>query len=348
MTPEHQLAEAPALQNQAGSDGNNPIRSIFLHVTKACNLRCSYCYFSAAKPLPDEIQAIDYQRLWRDVVELRPKKLIFTGGEPLLRADIIELLSDFRAVNASHLVRCCLNTNGLLITKALAVELVGLVDEVRVSLDGLRDRNDACRGKGSFDAAVAAIEALVEVGFSPKVLITVTSTGLPDLEELLLRLVGMGVTRININDFRPIGRGARRRELSVERSAIHATLSRIVEQGLLPVPVREAICKSGPQLTCGVGRFVNIMPDGRVFPCHVLTQDEFCCGNIRARSLRDICGHGGPLGGLRRLDFRQLAAQEADLGELTRPGTCMGNVYSKTRGGAAWAKHLPTIYCRNV
>ncbi len=79
----------------------------------------------------------------------------------------------------------CLNSNGHLVTKDLAQRLVGLADEVRVSIDALETRNDALRGAGNFAAAMRALEIYYSVGFEPKVLVTVTSQSLPDLEELI-------------------------------------------------------------------------------------------------------------------------------------------------------------------
>jgi MoaA/NifB/PqqE/SkfB family radical SAM enzyme len=88
-------------------------------------------------------------------VALQPEKAILTGGEPLLRPDILDLLRGLREADPEHRVLRCLNTNGQLVTPELARQLVGLADEVRVSLDALRERNDALRGAGSFAAAIA-------------------------------------------------------------------------------------------------------------------------------------------------------------------------------------------------
>src|SRR5262249_9705403 len=107
----------------------------------------------------------EFHRLWPDLVALRPQKVVVTGGEPLLRPDLFELLGGLRAADpAHHLVRC-LNTNGHLVTPDLAQRLVGLADEVRVSLDALPQRNDALRGAGNFAAAVRALQCYAAVGF---------------------------------------------------------------------------------------------------------------------------------------------------------------------------------------
>src|SRR5688572_14516140 len=202
------------------------LRNVFFHVTKACNLRCDYCYFSANRPLPDELTTEELGAVWPDLVTIGPEKVVFTGGEPLLRADILDLLRGLRSADPDHRVLRCLNSNGRLVTPDLARELVGLVDEVRVSLDALPERNDALRGAGSFAAALQALDVYYRVGFEPKVLVTVTAHTVPDLEELLVLLIERKLTRINLNAFRPIGRGRGHPEWSAPTEQIRAAIGR--------------------------------------------------------------------------------------------------------------------------
>ncbi len=319
------------------------LKNVFLHVTKACNLRCTYCYFSASQPLPDEMTTAEFTRLWPEMVALRPQKVVFTGGEPLLRADILELLGGLHAADPEHHVLRCLNTNGHLVTPKLARALVGLADEVRVSLDGLPARNDALRGAGNFDAAMRALECYYAVGFEPKVLVTITATSLPDLEELLCLLIEKKITRINLNGFRPIGRGARHGEWAANPVAVREAVRRAWARCYPDVPARPEPPEPEAQTNCGVGSFLNIMPDGDVFPCHVLTAREFRCGNVREQSLLEICRRSGLLGQLRALDFTTMAQQDGRVVELTRPGTCLGNVYAKTKSLPVWKGNLPLI-----
>ena len=126
------------MNNNLYPDGNvteTPlIQTIFCHVTKACNLNCSYCYFSARKPLPDELSTDHYWRLWSDIVAIRPKKVVLTGGEPLLRKDILELIYGFRNADPEHKILLCLNSNGHAVSLNIAEQLIDLVDEVRISI----------------------------------------------------------------------------------------------------------------------------------------------------------------------------------------------------------------------
>ena len=81
-----------------------PVETVFLHVTKACNLRCPYCYFCASEPLTDEMRTDEFTRLWPDIVALRPRKVVFTGGEPFLRPDLLDLLHGLRRADPGRSV----------------------------------------------------------------------------------------------------------------------------------------------------------------------------------------------------------------------------------------------------
>jgi MoaA/NifB/PqqE/SkfB family radical SAM enzyme len=285
----------------------------------------------------------EFARLWPDIVYLKPQKVILTGGEPLMRGDILGLLADLLEADPGHVISRCLNTNGHHVTSVLARQLVGLVDEVRVSIDALEERNDRLRGDGNFRAALQALETFYEAGFEPKALVTLTSEGLPDLEELISLLVSMKIRRININVFRPIGRGKSHRALQTDLRAARAAVDRAMGRSQLGSKYSAPQVGSEGPVSCGAGQFLNIMPNGDVFPCHVLTQREFRCGNLRNQSLVQICGQMRLLGQLSRLNLRELASMAPRLAELAKPDPCMGNVYATTRDVPAWKEKLPGL-----
>jgi MoaA/NifB/PqqE/SkfB family radical SAM enzyme len=163
------------------------------------------------------------------------------------------------------------------------------------------------------------------------------------VENLLRFLIARGITRVNLNGFRPVGRGRWREELAVDRLAAQPALQRISDNGFSTKIAPSDLAISPLQTHCGVGHFLNIMPDGDVFPCHVLTNPEFRCGNVREQSLTEICRRGGLLGALADLDFRELAMQEARVSTLTRQGICLGTVYKETGLLSIWPRHLPLV-----
>lgn len=270
---------------------------------------------------------------------LRAHKVVFTGGEPLLRSDLLDLLRALRAADPNHHLLRCLNTNGHLVTPQLAQQLVGLADEVRVSVDALAERNDALRGLGNFAAALNALEFFHAVGFEPKALVTITSHALPDLEELLCLLFDRGITQVNLNRLRPIGRAlpnvAWRVDPTKVRAAVERAWVRCHPSRPPPVPPEPT-----SHVNCGVGQFLNITPNGDVFPCHVLSHREFCCGNLRKESLLSICRRNGPLGQLTALNVKELSRRDPNL-TAARCDTCLGEVYAANKSSPVWEEILP-------
>jgi MoaA/NifB/PqqE/SkfB family radical SAM enzyme len=68
------------------------------------------------------------------------RKLVLTGGEPLLREDVFDLAGTFKASHTS--AKLCVNTNGAGVTPECVPDLVRLFDDIRVSVDGFRPVND--------------------------------------------------------------------------------------------------------------------------------------------------------------------------------------------------------------
>jgi MoaA/NifB/PqqE/SkfB family radical SAM enzyme len=279
--------------------------------------------------------AQEYERFWPNLVGVAPAAVVFTGGEPLVRPDVFELLRSLRRVDRGRTIRLCFNTNGVLVTRAVAQGLAEVVDEVRVSVDGFEEENDALRGHGSFKAAMRSIRRFIDVGLSPVVLVTVSKSTISELEHFLVFLFEQGVVRIKLNLLRPFGRAANDEMSTVSRDEMSAAFARAWET-VFGQSTTERTSANEPQSNCGVGRFLNILPNGDVFPCHVLTNARFRCGNVRKTALEAICGSDGILQKLSGIDFRVLASRDPRLEELTRPGVCMAHVWSKTRDSTPW------------
>lgn len=127
------------------------------NVTKACNLRCIHCYASADNnPAENELTLEEGLRLLEDLAQFGCPVVLFSGGEPLVRPDILDLIH--KAVSLG--LRAVLSTNGTLIDEALAKELKKLgLSYVGISLDGIGEVHDRFRvSKGCFEKVVRAIE----------------------------------------------------------------------------------------------------------------------------------------------------------------------------------------------
>ncbi len=133
------------------------------NVTRRCNLKCIHCYAHARdQEFDNELTTREGKALLDDLSEFGCPVVLFSGGEPLMRPDLLEL--------AHHAVgkgmRAVISTNGTLITSDAARQLkdVGL-SYVGISLDGLDEVNDRFRGvKGAFRQALNGIAACREAG----------------------------------------------------------------------------------------------------------------------------------------------------------------------------------------
>ncbi|MBW2980452.1 radical SAM protein [Candidatus Woesearchaeota archaeon] len=121
---------------------------LIFELTNKCNLSCKWCGVKKGKDV------LSYDKIISIIEKNKPKWVEFTGGEPLLRKDIFDLIDYCK----SRRTYTCLNTNGTLINDKIAKRLNA--DIIRISIDGLEKVNDKIRGKGSFKKAVNAIESL--------------------------------------------------------------------------------------------------------------------------------------------------------------------------------------------
>lgn len=163
------------------------------NVTKGCNLACEHCYAAAADPVDGELSTAEGKRLLDDLVEYGVPVVLFSGGEPLVRSDLVELVK--HAADAG--LRPVLSTNGTLLTRERARTLreAGLA-YAGVSLDGHRETNDAFRGRaGAFNDAVAGMRACLDVGLKTGLRYTVTRDTVGDLNEVVDLLTDVGVDR---------------------------------------------------------------------------------------------------------------------------------------------------------
>ena len=175
--------------------------------TKQCNLYCDHCYAAAeTEPAPGELSTAEGKRFLDDLADFGAPVVLFSGGEPLARSDLVELVA--HASDAG--LRPVLSTNGTLLTeeRAEALREAGL-RYVGVSVDGLRERNDQFRGQeGAFDRALAGIEASQAAGLKTGLRYTITRHNADDLEAVVDLLADRGVDRFCFYHLDYGGRGA--------------------------------------------------------------------------------------------------------------------------------------------
>lgn len=137
-----------------------------------CNLECTHCYVGSS-PRNQTLQMPglgDILPFLREGAEMGMEHVYFTGGEPFANREILDMIAE-----SQKYAQVTVLTNGVgPITRYLDAlgRLRGRLT-LRISLDHFeRDRHDAVRGPGSFDATCATIRALCGIGFAPVVTVT--------------------------------------------------------------------------------------------------------------------------------------------------------------------------------
>jgi 12,18-didecarboxysiroheme deacetylase len=187
--------------------------------TRACNLHCIHCYYSAnARPDPDELTTAEARAFIDDLAAFGAPVLLFSGGEPFLRDDLFEL----GAYATERGLRAVISTNGTLIERKVAqrIKEAGF-SYVGVSLDGIGETNDRFRGmRGAFDAALRGIRHCTEVGIRVGLRLTLNKHNYEDLADILDLLEEERIKRACFYHLVYAGRGSRMRDddLSLEES----------------------------------------------------------------------------------------------------------------------------------
>lgn len=202
---------------------------IVWNVGQRCNLKCVHCYSqSQDRPYPDELTTAEGKRLIEDLAEFGSPVILFSGGEPLLRNDLLELAE--RAIGLG--LRAVISTNGTLIDERMAGRLkkIGL-SYVGVSLDGMRETHDRFRGvKGAFDAALKGIRACQEAEIKVGLRFTMNRRNAMDIPLIFDLLEEENIPRVCFYHLVYSGRGSRLRDEDLSRAETRRIVDLIIDR----------------------------------------------------------------------------------------------------------------------
>ncbi|MFQ6085622.1 MAG: radical SAM protein [Candidatus Bathyarchaeia archaeon] len=196
-------------------------------ITRLCNLRCPHCYSDSVNtPHPKELNTEEAKRVVGEIADAGARLIIFDGGEPTMRGDLVELVRHARDVG----LRPLLGSHGMLITERLARELreAGL-RQVAISLDGAKpETHDAFRGmKGAWEATMQGIKNCAKAGLPFQIAPCLHKKNWKELADIVEMAKQLNTIAIEIFDFIASGRGekyAAEYELSTEeRRLLHKT-----------------------------------------------------------------------------------------------------------------------------
>ncbi|MDR2488795.1 MAG: 12,18-didecarboxysiroheme deacetylase [Desulfovibrio sp.] len=177
------------------------------NMTRRCNLKCVHCYAGALEEEgADDLSTRRGKALIDDLAAYGAPVMLFSGGEPLVRKDLVELAH--YAVNKG--MRAVISTNGTLITREKAGELkrVGL-SYVGISLDGAEEVHDLFRkAPGSFKKAVQGIENCQAEGLKVGLRFTISKRNVGEVPKIFDLVRDLQIPRICFYHLVYAGRGS--------------------------------------------------------------------------------------------------------------------------------------------
>ncbi|UCD18791.1 MAG: radical SAM protein [candidate division WOR-3 bacterium] len=264
-------------------------------VTYRCNLNCEFCY--VGESLDRELNTSDVKKiLFKIHNQARIPSVSFTGGEPLLRDDIVELVSHAAEIGLwTNLI-----TNGTLLDDACVKSLrkAGL-SSVQVSIEGPNaDIHDMITGQeGAFDAAIRGIDLLKDAGIAVHTNTTLSKHNIAYANGIVLLAKRLGLSQMSMNLLIPCGRALRRKNIWTSYSEVGdhiVDVKRFAAQQNMkflwysPVP----LCKFNP-IAHGLGNkacaaitgLLSVDPAGNVIPCSSWREPV---GSLLERDFHDV------------------------------------------------------------
>jgi len=207
---------------QAASE-RKPI--VVWNITRNCNLKCVHCYNdSGVGKTFNDITTEKAKTVLHDLAEFGVPSVLFSGGEPLMRHDLFELME----YAGSKGLRTVISTNGTLIKADTAQRIKDAgVSYVGISLDGIGEINDKFRGvSGAFAKAAEGIKNCQSAGVRIGLRLTLTKRNIEDLDALFDFFNENNIERACFYHLVPSGRG----EGIFEEDLTHAQSREAIEK----------------------------------------------------------------------------------------------------------------------
>lgn len=183
------------------------LQHVAWEITRSCNLFCAHCRASAHKgSYEGELTTEECFRVIDEILEVGRPMLILTGGEPLLRPDVLQIAQ----YGADKGLRVVMGTNGTLVTEEMAARLKAIpVACVGVSLDfPSAERHDGFRCMvGAFDVAMSGIDNARRAGIDIQINSTISKMNAAYLGELVSLALQVGAKSFHPFLLVPTGRG---------------------------------------------------------------------------------------------------------------------------------------------
>ncbi|WP_238881678.1 putative heme d1 biosynthesis radical SAM protein NirJ1 [Clostridium sp. YIM B02551] len=216
-------------QRNGVSLGYGPV--VVWNCTRTCNLKCVHCYASSDnKKYDGELSTEEGKRFIDELDEFRVPVILFSGGEPLLREDLFELVQYAN----KYKIRSTISTNGTLIDKEIATKIKNSgVGYVGISLDGVGASHDEFRRtKGAFNLALNGIRNCKEVNQRVGLRFTINRHNFNQLEDIFHLIKDEDIDRVCFYHLVYSGRGSKMIDEDITHEEARIAMDLIMEKSL--------------------------------------------------------------------------------------------------------------------
>ena len=283
------------------------------NVTNACNMYCAHCYRDAGCKAEEELSTAEAKKLLTEIARAGFKIMIFSGGEPLMRPDILELVSYASSLGLFPVF----GTNGTLITREMAEKLKAAgARAMGISLDSLdAEKHDKFRSfPGGWQGAVNGMKNCKAAGLPFQIHTTVMDWNAPELEDMIDFAVEIGARAHHFFFLVPTGRAATIEEESLRAEQYEDVLTRIMrKQQTVPIELKPTCAPQFLRIAAELGMksrfhrgclaglsYCIISPKGKVQPCAYLKE---YLGDVRETPFDEIWKNNAVLQKLRTMKY---------------------------------------------
>jgi len=272
---------------------NRPVTNLRISLTPQCNLSCIYCHREGEKRPGEQISAAEIAEILRIAAQFGIQSVKFTGGEPLLRPDLVDIVGSVPPEMESSIT-----TNGTLLADLAADLRKAGLRRVNVSLDSLdRETYRKITGVDRLGDVLEGITAALDAGLTPIKLNMVILKGINDREidnflafvrgnrHLVLQLIEL----MNFNNCTSHG------DLDGVEQDLAARSSQIITRRMHH---RKKYCLEGAEVEvvrplhntefCGFCNRLRVTSDGKLKPCLLRTDNHIDIRNKKGKELEEL------------------------------------------------------------
>jgi radical SAM protein with 4Fe4S-binding SPASM domain len=270
-----------------------------LSLTYQCTNHCPQCYLKENMDIRGTLETQQWKTVIDKLWEIGVPQVVFTGGECLLRDDLVELVMYSKQFTTGII------TNGTLLSSDLAGKLCDAhLDWIQITLEAASAKiHDEIQGrKGAWEETVSGIKNAVAAGLSVSVNATLSQKNAKELKKLIAFVRKLDVRYVSTNAIINAGRGIAEKEESgldekklrkiLAETQTYAQLHDVVFNWFLPTCYKNVNpVELGFGQRCCSACSVNMMiePNGDVIPCQSWTQQKL--GNILSDPWEQIWDH---------------------------------------------------------